>query len=861
MAHTRRGPGDAHIAEPSQEISAVAGSDSTTPSTDNRPSPPAPDFAEAERFLKALDPTATRFTFQTFDDDRDRKDDALAKISHGTLVECWDDLKRYNAFRAGIFVTVNETDFRGRKATNIKRVRAVFIDGDGAPLEPILAYSKQPHIIVDSSPGRFHSYWLVSDVDRSKFSDIQKALIRRFDSDPEVNDLPRVMRLPGFIHWKDKSAPHFTKILQVTDRAPYAASDFVDVPVDLGRVNAAAMRDLDAWVPKVFGDDAEKQSHGGYRVSSEALSRDLEEDLSIHPSGIKDFGVHDMGDAREGRRTPVDVVMEFTDKRGEASAAAWLSQVLGLKDLPVIKVVGGRIANMIDAAEDALVKANVSMFVRAGSLVFPTITEYPAADDTKTIAVVLKAAHTENVVYELNRCATFTKYDARSRSWVTVDPPDKVAGGLLHKGQWKLPKVVGVTTVPTMRPDGTILDTPGYDEATQLWYEPDPYLHVPRIGETKEEAQAALEKLDALLDGYPFVTQLDRSVVLAMLIAPVVRGAFDVGPGCHTRAHEVAQGKSHLANLIAAILTGKPCPVAPYVEEEREVEKTLDALILAGVPIVSIDNCTHDVGGARLCQMVEQQVVFVRILGKSEVPPCEWRGTLLTNGNNVDVVGDYTRRSLQTNLDAGVESDQVHLRKFKFDPIRVVLKDRGTYVAAALTVARAFRATGARVECDPVASYGRWSRIVREPLIWLGREDVVKSINLTRQEDPARAETRSLYDQWQKCFGFKTPHTAAELVEKVTEFVEGRDGEGRYFRNPAYPELLELLSTKVDKRGNVSALVVGHWLRAVEGQVHRGRKLTRAATRATGGGVQYILTEVGSPGGVGGIGGICMGDA
>src|SRR5262249_19694461 len=152
------------------------------------------------------------------------------------------------------------------------------------------------------------------------------------------------------------------------------------------------------------------------------------------------------------------------------------------------------------------------------------------------------------------------------------------------------------------------------------------------------------------------------------------------------------------------------CPVAPYVKDERELEKTLDALILAGVPIVSLDNCTRDVDGARLCQMVEQPVIFARILGKSEVPPCEWRGTLLTNGNNVDVVGEYTRRSLQTNLDAGVDSAKVPLRRFPFDPIRMVLRDRGAYVAAALTTARAFFATRASVKCPPIASYGRWSK-------------------------------------------------------------------------------------------------------------------------------------------------------
>ena len=89
-----------------------------------------------------------------------------------------------------------------------------------------------------------------------------------------------------------------------------------------------ALADLDAWVPKLF-PSARKSVSGSYRVTSEMLSRDLEEDLSISPKGIKDFGVHDMGDAREGRRTPIDLVMEYGGKDFGA-ARAWLGARLGV---------------------------------------------------------------------------------------------------------------------------------------------------------------------------------------------------------------------------------------------------------------------------------------------------------------------------------------------------------------------------------------------------------------------------------------------------------------------------------------------------------------------------------------------------
>jgi hypothetical protein len=42
---------------------------------------------EAVRFLKLLDPAATQFEFRTFDDDKDRQDNALTRTFFGTLAQ------------------------------------------------------------------------------------------------------------------------------------------------------------------------------------------------------------------------------------------------------------------------------------------------------------------------------------------------------------------------------------------------------------------------------------------------------------------------------------------------------------------------------------------------------------------------------------------------------------------------------------------------------------------------------------------------------------------------------------------------------------------------------------------------------
>lgn len=95
-------------------------------------------------------------------------------------------------------------------------------------------------------------------------------------------------------------------------------------------VNSAALSSLALWVPQIFGAAARFQpGTGAWRITSKALGRNLQEDLSIAPTGIRDWGVGDMGDARLGARTPVDLVIEFGFERTPKDAAFWLCHKLG----------------------------------------------------------------------------------------------------------------------------------------------------------------------------------------------------------------------------------------------------------------------------------------------------------------------------------------------------------------------------------------------------------------------------------------------------------------------------------------------------------------------------------------------------
>jgi hypothetical protein len=169
------------------------------------------DLKEAQRFLEALDPTASRFTFQMLND----SGTAAPLIRHCTIDELWSDIHCWNSPTAGmgVFVTINETDLTGRRTSNIVRARAVFVDADEQDAVDrccafIESTGARPSAVVSTSLSKAHYYWFIDDLPLSDFSVLQKALINKLGTDPAIKDLPRIMRLPGTLHLKDPSAAH-----------------------------------------------------------------------------------------------------------------------------------------------------------------------------------------------------------------------------------------------------------------------------------------------------------------------------------------------------------------------------------------------------------------------------------------------------------------------------------------------------------------------------------------------------------------------------------------------------------------------------------------------------------------------------
>ena len=491
--------------------------------------------------------------------------------------------------------------------------------------------------------------------------------------------------------------------------------------------------------------------------------------------------------------------------------------------LPTIRLRAGQLPRVVEETERALITSDVEVFSRAGSLVYP-VGEFIAvnAAGAKTLLARLSPFTPDSFTEPVAESAVFQKYNKRLKSWTDADPPIQLVRMVLgRERKWAFPHISGIITTPTLRTDGSLLMTPGYDRRSELYLLLDMQLPPMSVSPTREKALKSLAILKQLFEEFSFQGKaLDLSVALAGLLTALLRGSLPTSPIFLVRATTPGTGKSYLVDVISMIATGRLCPVITSSPSREETEKRIGAVLLSGSPIVSLDNVTHDLEGELLCQITERPVVRIRILGRSEMPDCECHTTVFATGNNVTFAIDMVRRGLVCDLEALEERPE--LRLFQRDALALARADRAKYVAAALTITRAYLAAGAPQVCGPFGSYTDWSRMVRSPLVWLGEPDPILSIDKTREEDPELTYMRQLFELWPTYLKLDTPYTTARIIDVAHEQIIVNSTDRMWLK-----EFLLTVAPRKGKEHEISPERLGLWLRRISGRPASGHKLIR----------------------------------
>ncbi len=350
-------------------------------------------------------------------------------------------------------------------------------------------------------------------------------------------------------------------------------------------------------------------------------------------------------------------------------------------------------------------------------------------------------------------------------------PPDWCVSAVHDRGVYPGARYIkGVVETPTMRGDGSILDQPGYDPATQLYFKPNDRFEAVPLHPTFTDAEAARDLLIDLVCDFPFRSRADMAVWLLALLTVLGRSSFHgPTPLFGFDANTPGSGKSLLADTIAWIATKRPMPRTSFPggrNSDEEMRKRITSIAVAGERFSLIDNVAEPLGGASLDAALTADTWKDRILGASRMTgELPWMTTLFATGNNLQGAGDILRRVVFCRIDSPLEKPEER-QGFRHPDLKTyILENRGEMVPAALTILRAYRLAGRPAPLAPLGSFEAWTQAIVEPTAWVMGANPLDVRRMIRAADQDAINRNAMIEGWAELPRADSGLTVAEVLK------------------------------------------------------------------------------------------------
>lgn len=432
---------------------------------------------------------------------------------------------------------------------------------------------------------------------------------------------------------------------------------------------------------------------------------------------------------------------ESAPRRGRKRAAPPPAPANDPDDRPTIRLVTGQLHDAIEQGIAAL-RADPDLYQRETTLVHVTqvtadeeaVTQGEFREGTPQIHVM-----SVNTLRErLTRYARWVRFSARAGNWVPAEPPNDVVRGIADRKGWPtLRRLTGILEAPSLRPDGSVIDRPGYDAATGFLYVPScAYPAIPDRP-TLEDAQRALATLEDVFIDFPYATPAGRSMAVAaaltLIARPAIKGAV---PAFIFDANTPGSGKSLQADSVAMLAYGRVAGRKDFPTDRRsandEISKVLCAYAIVGTRLVNFDNLGPDIAfGGPALEMVltAESTAEFRVLGSNTLTTLPWRTVIFGSGNNVMIARDMLRRCMVSRIESPYERPELRpLSDFRHPERAFCLKawikdNRIALVTAALTLLRAHAVAGRPSPGRTWGSFESWTKVIADAIVWAGGAD------------------------------------------------------------------------------------------------------------------------------------------
>ncbi len=501
--------------------------------------------------------------------------------------------------------------------------------------------------------------------------------------------------------------------------------------------------------------------------------------------------------------------------------------------LPIIKMIPGYLDIAVSKTEKRLSNTG-SVFQRNKQLVrVARLSKSSASEEAvrrRKGSMVIIPCDVAYLQMELCKSAQYQVWSKSEEDWVRVDPPIKACNALLaNSGNWDhLNVLTAITEVPVIDHEGRVIDQPGYDEKTGIYFDPGS-LELPNMSDspTREEALSSLAKIKEVLAGFPFVDDASRAVAIATILLPFVRPLLRSAPLSAVTAPKMGSGKTLIATIVGYIATGRVPVLMSQAKDTEEEKKRFLAVLMQGDPIIAMDNISRPIESDAHSTILTEPTWTERLLGSNQNVTVPTAVTWLATGNNLMIAGDMSTRTLVCAIDPRVEKPEE--REFAINLHEYVPTNRGRLVAACLTILRAYstaKAAGNGVK--GIKTFGRfemWSRAIREPLIWLGEADPCDSRDRIEQHDPIRDRLATLCEAW-FCFLDDQPYTVKQVISLLP--TEATDYAVMEDERAAHATALRDAFEDISNDTKLNSRKIGNFIAKYEGRIEGGFSFQRS---------------------------------
>jgi len=351
---------------------------------------------------------------------------------------------------------------------------------------------------------------------------------------------------------------------------------------------------------------------------------------------------------------------------------------------------------------------------------------------------------------------------------VEVSPADQVLSAVLARRSWpELPVLHRIISTPVLRPDGTLLQTPGYDPATGFLLAGRTHLDpVPDQPTPEQVAEAREFLLNVFLRDFPWRSDADRANYLGLLATPIIRPfTRALSPFAVIDATMPGSGKTILSGC-AGMLSGQR--VLTWTDSEEELRKAVTTVLADQVGVVVFDNLEegHVINSAVLARLVTERTWTDRKLGTNAASTFPNDRLWMATGNNLRVGGDMASRSVWVRLDPDCPRPEAR-GGFTIPNLDTWILDPGNQAIVLrhlLVLILDWTAHGAPTSTSvpQMRQFTRWAQYVGGLLEHHGVGGFLANAEESRELDDDAAEWRAFLLRWHQLYGPK-PVSAGDL--------------------------------------------------------------------------------------------------